>query len=159
METAADEKLGVYNVPLREMLTYRLSRLNAKMNAQATRILKKSSGLSQAQWRVLVMIDAFGPVPPAQIVRTSLMDKGQLSRTIKGMVTRGLIRLEASESDHRSHLLCITDRGRDLFERARPAMLARQTRLSGNLDEGDRAAFHRVLDRLEDAVEAVEAAE
>ena len=156
MADEADENLGVYNIPLRDMLTYRLSRLNAKMNAQATRILKESSGLTQAHWRVLVMIDALGSVTPAQIVRTSLMDKGQLSRTIKDMVARGLIRLKDSESDNRSHLLSITERGRTLFERARPAMQARHLRLSEDLDAADRAAFHRVLDKLEDAVEGLE---
>ncbi len=156
MAAEADKKLSAYNVPLRDMLTYRLSRLNAKMNAQDTRILKESSGLTQAHWRVLVMIDALGPVPPAQIVRTALMDKGQLSRTIKDMVARGLIRLKDSESDHRSHLLSITDRGRTLFERARPAMQARHLRLSEDLDSADRDAFHRVLDKLEKAIEELD---
>ncbi|MDJ0825759.1 MAG: MarR family transcriptional regulator [Rhodobacter sp.] len=156
MRAEADGKLGVYNIPLREMLTYRLSRLNARLNAQAAKILKESSGLSQAQWRVMVMIDAYGPIPPAQIVRASLMDKGQLSRTIKAMAAQGLIRINDSESDHRSHLISLTDRGRTLFERARPAMQARQSQLAGTLGGDDRAAFHRVLDRLEQALDAAE---
>ncbi len=156
MASNSDETLGVCNVPLQDMLTYRLSRINAKLNAQATRILKETSGLTQAHWRVLVMIDALGPVAPAQIVRTALMDKGQLSRTIKDMVARGLIRLKDSGSDHRSHVFSITERGRSLFERARPAMQARHLRLSEDLDAADRAAFHRVLDKLEGAIEGLE---
>ena len=64
MATTSAELINAYDVPLRRMLTYRLARLNAQLNAQAARILRESSGLSQTQWRVLVMIDSLGPLSP-----------------------------------------------------------------------------------------------
>ncbi|MDU8927121.1 MarR family transcriptional regulator [Alisedimentitalea sp. MJ-SS2] len=146
-------KPGIYDVPLRQMLTYRLTRLNAKMNAQAIRVLGENGGLSQTQWRVLVLIDYLGPTTPARVGREIVMDKGQLSRAIKTMSARGLIRVEASESDHRAHIVSMTDEGREMFERARPAMRQRQLDFSEGLTAQEREVLFRAMDKLEQLAE------
>lgn len=114
-------ELDPYDIPLNEMVTYRLSRLNAQLSAQATKFLKKSSGLTLTQWRVLVILDTNGETLPSEIVRKIDLDKGQLSRTIKGMVSGGLIDSRISESDGRSHVLSMTNRGASCLKpRVRP---------------------------------------
>jgi DNA-binding MarR family transcriptional regulator len=156
MATTSAELINAYDVPLRRMLTYRLARLNAQLNAQAARILRESSGLSQTQWRVLVMIDSLGPLSPNHIVRHLLMDKGQLSRTIKSMEALGLIRVEESESDHRSHRLSLKQKGRDLFKRALPAMRARQQHLTGCLERSELDTLLVAVEKLEQGAKRLE---
>lgn len=159
MALKSDEAIGPYEAPLDQMMTYRLSRVYAQLNAQAARILKESSGLSQVQWRVLVMIDSFGAITANQIVRQLLMDKGQLSRTIKGMVESGLITSKENESDSRQHLLSMTETGRRLYEKARPAMRARQSNLIKHLTAQEHAAVLSALDKLELATREAEGKE
>lgn len=141
--------LGLYGIPLNRMVTYRLQRLYAKLGAQAAKILKETSGLTQAQWRVLVIVDALGPVSSNQIVRSVVIDKGQLSRVLKTMVEQGLVKLADSESDQRSHVISMTSKGRSLFERARPAMTQRQRAISETLSNEEFEILIRAFDRLE----------
>jgi len=149
MADTSDNILGLYGIPLNRMVTFRLQRLYAQLGAQAAKILKETAGLTQAQWRVLVMIDAFGPVSSNQIVRTIVMDKGQLSRVLKGMAEQGMIDLVHSESDQRSHIISMTQKGRSLFERARPAMTARQRAISETLTGEEFDILIRAFDRLD----------
>lgn len=142
-------KRDINNIPLQEMVTFRLSRVNSKLNTQAIRILKKSAGLSLTQWRVMVMIDSLGPLAPSEIARRAAFDKGQLSRCLKGMITSGMLHSESSDSDHRSHVLSLTSAGLELFHRARPHMRKRQLHLVDSLTKAERDMLFHVLDKLE----------
>ncbi|MFC3612174.1 MarR family winged helix-turn-helix transcriptional regulator [Lutimaribacter marinistellae] len=152
MSVYSDENLGPYEVPLNRMVTYRLSRLYAKLNAQASRILKETAGLTQAQWRVLVMVDSLGPISSNQIVRSLLIDKGQLSRVLKTMSEKELVTIGHSESDQRSHVISMTEKGRRLFEQARPAMTHRQRTISQALAPEQFDTLLSAFDQIEAAV-------
>ncbi|MCP5074153.1 MAG: MarR family transcriptional regulator [Rhodobacteraceae bacterium] len=146
------EEAGV-EIPLPQMVTFRLSRLHAKVNAQSTRILNKSAGLSLSQWRIMVMIETHGKITPSEFVRLTKFDKGLVSRTVKGMITEGLLQTESSESDQRSHLLNMTAKGLELFETARPYMRVRQARLRDCLTEKERRILFQAFDKLEQATD------
>lgn len=145
-----------FDIPLQQMVTFRLSRIHAKLNAQAARILKETAGISLSQWRIFVMIENHGKLTPAQIVKRTDFDKGQVSRTVKGMLKEGLIAVEGSESDQRSHTLEFTDKGFAVFQQARPAMRARQNALLGSLTATERQVMFTAMDKLELAMEQIE---
>ncbi|MBE1283349.1 MAG: MarR family transcriptional regulator [Rhodobacteraceae bacterium] len=149
-------KMAPADIPLNSMLTFRLSRLHLRLNAQAARILKESSGLSLMQWRVFVMLETVGQIAPSEMVRRTGFDKGQLSRVIKGMIKEGLVRSVSSESDQRLHLIDITEKGAALFEQARPHMRSRQNHLLDSLTDSERAAIFKAMDKLELAMEELE---
>ncbi len=131
-------------------ITYRLSRLNARLNAQASRILGKRYGISLTQWRVMVMVRALGQPTLTEIARDSQLDKGQLSRCIRGMVADGLVMAsEKIESDHRMTRLRLTRKGERLHMQAWPAMRSRQEALLGSMNESERRIVFDVLDRLD----------
>ena len=142
---------------VQQRVTFRISRVHARMNAQATRILKKHADLSLSQWRVMVMIDRSGRTTAAEIVRETQIDKGLISRTIKGMTDDGLITQATSTTDQRASFLELTPEGRARFAAARPHMLGRQGRLIGALSKPEREAFFRTIDKLEDVLDALDA--
>ena len=141
---------------LPKLITFRLSRLQARANAQAFRVLKKHAGISLSEWRIFVMIEANGKISPAQIGRLTGFDKGLISRTIKGMQEKGLLHIEASEADQRSHMIDFTSDGRALFERARPAMLRRQAMLHEAFDQVELDALFRAFDKLDQTLEEMD---
>jgi len=144
-------------MPLNRMVTFRVSRLHAKIIAQGTRILMETAGLSLMQWRVLVTLETSGRVTPAEIVRRTGLDKSQLSRTIKGMVADGLLTSEPSETDQRAHVIDVTEKGADLFKRARPHMRRRQQLLLDALSDSELKMLFAAFDKLEHAIEDMEA--
>lgn len=151
MTSETDHDEPTFDYPLKELVTFRLVRLNAKFSAQASRILKESAGLTPAQWRVMFMIHDNGPMSPARIGKKIGMDKGQLSRTIKGMLDRGWLQSQPSKADHRSFELSLTAEGSAAFLKAQPKMRVRQSKLMNSLSKGELEALYSVFDKLEAA--------
>ena len=62
--------------PLSRFVSFRMSRVQAKLNAQATAILDRECGLSVIQWRTLAIIAILGETSPIAIARFGQLDKG-----------------------------------------------------------------------------------
>jgi len=142
--------------PLQQLMTYKFARLNAKMTAQAARILKETSELSLSQWRIVSFLNQRQSATMAEFVRFSGFDKGQMSRTVKELVRAGLVTGEIGTKDQRTQELRLTDLGRATFEKARPSMRGRQASLLNCLSEAERKTFYTVLDKLEQRVDQLE---
>lgn len=137
---------------LNQLITYRVSRLHAQLNAHSTRLLQAHSDLSLTEWRVLVMLDTWHDVSAAEIARRSRLDKGQLSRCIKGMIDRGLVTSANSLTDNRTQILKLTETGRSLHQKLRPHMRARQHVLNDAIGADALPGFLAAIDRLEAAI-------
>lgn len=142
--------------PLERRVSYRISRLHGRLNAQAARILSNSADISLSQWRILVMVDVDNEISATEIVRRTKMDKAMVSRAIKGLSEAGLVQVIVSKEDQRLHKVRMTDQGRARFERALPAMLERQDRLVEGLDAEEQDQLFSILAKLEDAISAME---
>lgn len=142
------------NLP--KLMTFRLARLQARVNAQAARILKKHVDISLSEWRIFVMIESHGKITPAKIIRLTKFDKGLISRTIKRMQENGLVCFELNESDQRSHQIDFTPKGRAVFEQARPAMRKRQEMFRETLDTIELEILFRAFDKLDVALDEME---
>jgi DNA-binding MarR family transcriptional regulator len=144
--------------PLDVRVSYRISRLNARLNAQAGRILKASADISLSQWRILVMINEAGEITASDIARQTKIDKALISRAIRSLADEGLIAADIQASDHRSHLIRFTDLGRARFHEALPHMLARQNGIVAGLSGEEQDQFFSMLTRIEEAIEAMDTA-
>ncbi|MEM6275608.1 MAG: MarR family transcriptional regulator [Pseudomonadota bacterium] len=145
--------------PLDRRVSYRISRLHGRLNAQAARILSATAGISLSQWRILVMIDAETEISASEIVRLTKIDKAMVSRAIKSLSEAGLVKVVVSKTDQRLHKVRMTDSGRERFMHALPRMLERQKGLVNELDEAEADAFFTILCKLEDAITAMEEGE
>jgi len=139
--------------PLHELISYRLARVQAKLNAQANRILKENGGLTLVQWRVLLILRRIGETSVGQIARETQFDKALISRTVQSLVARGYVTHRDNKHDQRQQLLKITPSGSKIFETAAPHMQARQKALKGAFTEKERSLLLDALDRLEAAAE------
>ncbi len=144
---------------LHQFLTFRLARVQAKLNAQATRILREVAGLSLTQWRIIALIgnaSGDGPTRSADLTRAAEFDKGQFSRKLKTLVETGLVVAQVDERDNRVQLLSLSDAGQALFDRTWPTMQARQAALRATITAEERDALISALDKLEAASERTE---
>lgn len=139
--------------PLQQFLTYRLSKVQAKLNAQAVAILKEHAGLTLAQWRVLALVGGAGQTRLSDLVKIAALDKGQVSRNVKAMVEDGLVRSKQDDLDQRVQHLSLTAKGRALFEMTLPRMRARQRKLRAQFNMAELEVLYRALDKLEIAAE------
>jgi DNA-binding MarR family transcriptional regulator len=139
--------------PLRMFLTYRLSRVQAKLNAQANAILQDHSGLTLSQWRIVALVGAAGQTRLSDLAREAALDKGLLSRNLKALVADGLVASKQDDIDLRVQHLSLTDRGRAVFDHTLPKMRARQRHLRASLTQSELDSLYSALDRLEISAE------
>ncbi|MEM9012537.1 MAG: MarR family winged helix-turn-helix transcriptional regulator [Pseudomonadota bacterium] len=147
---SADQSVSLKDV--RGWITFRIARLHAKLNEEALQILRENGGLSLMEWRLLLLLHDFGPSPQSILCRASLMDKAMVSRAMRRLQKTGLVREKAGSADMRQRILVPTPKGRALYDRIRPLMLARQTRLDDALSVDERELLMAALEKLDDAV-------
>ena len=138
---------------LQQVLTYRLARVQAKLNAQGTRILRANSGLSLVQWRILTLLGRLGDSTSTEIAKTGDFDKGLLSRKLKTLIADGLVHSVPHETDNRVQILSLTKAGRDLHDSTLPHMNQRQTQLTEHFSAQELAVFFECLGKLERAAD------
>ena len=143
---------------LQNFLTFRMAKVQARLNAQAMRILKKTAGIGLSQWRVIAMIGTGGgePVLAAEIKRATGYDKGLFSRTLRGLIDDGLILSTTVREDQRRQALCLTAAGAAVYNRTLPVMRRRQENLRNTLEPQEVSALYTALEKLELAAEYVE---
>jgi len=107
-------------------LTYRLSRVQARMNAQGARILQNAAGLSLIQWRIITLVAGHDGATSTELTAVSAIDKGLFSRKLKTLVLDGIIQAKVNPADNRVQHLFLTDKGREIHARVLPIMMRRQ---------------------------------
>lgn len=130
-------------------VTYRVSQLSAKMNVQATRLLREHCDLSPVHWRLLALIYVSAPVTSATLVKSIAMDAGQFSRNLKTLINEGMIKSRVDSDDNRRQVLSLTRKGLARYQKAAPIMTARRDALMVGISDSDRETFFRVLDQLD----------
>jgi DNA-binding MarR family transcriptional regulator len=159
METNVTDKSAASTVPgpatlneypIDRFVTYRLSRLQARLNSQAVHLLRKH-GLTLIRWRIIVLLKDRGPSSAAELVRAFDFDKGLLSRNLKQMVEEGLLATSSDEKDARRHIVSLTPSGMQKFKEVRPMMKKRQDHLTESICGESIQVFFQSLDRLSEA--------
>jgi len=138
-----------------DYVTYRISQLNSRMNAQGARLLREHCGLSVVRWRLIALLaGSSGPVTSSQLASTIEMDPGQFSRNLKALIEDGLIISQLDKTDNRQHVLTLSRQGRARFNKAEPVMKERRESIMNGLSSTDKKHFFRTLDRIENNLKA-----
>ena len=135
---------------LRSFVTYRIARVQNRLNAQAAAILRKHTELSLTEWRILSLVNLMGPTTASAISREVEMDKGQISRAVKPLIDRGLLDPAEHARDNRHPILRLSDVGAEIVRENSQVMRGRQERLTHNISDEELATLYELLDKLFD---------
>ena len=142
--------------PLQRFLTYRISQLGFRLNGQAAHLLKEGCGLKVPEWRVIALLASHKRLNAVGIEELTGTDRGLLSRTVRSLEKRGLVRTHRSEKDRREVYFTLTPAGRQIHRRQVPLMQARQDHLLGALTAEERRLVFGIVDKLLIAADARE---
>jgi DNA-binding MarR family transcriptional regulator len=117
-------------------------------------------GLSLAEWRALTVINRLGGCLMSELAEFTTVDRTTLTRTVDGLVSRGLTHRIASAQDRRQVRVELTVQGRKCFDYAVEALKAHNRQALGGLSETDlrqlRALLQRILKNIIDDPEQFE---
>ena len=134
---------------LDDFIPYRLSVTSNLVSDSIARAYESLSGLTIPEWRLVAVIAETGGITQQAIGAKTLMDKVTVSRAAIALVGRGLLARRDNPEDRRSHLLELTDAGRDLYAVVAPKALDLESRIFDAFDPQEVAQFVAMLRRIE----------
>lgn len=137
---------------LEQFVTYKIARLNAQLNQQATRQLGEISDLTLGQWRVLAAIGAGKARTSRKVHDVTKLDPGLISRLLRQLEVAKQIKTQRSKEDRRVVNIALTSKGVDTFTTVFPIMAKRQEAFLENFSEQEFHSLHVLLERLQDSI-------
>ena len=135
-----------------------LVQMNSRLNARLNRELQQTSGLSLADYDVLVLLTEApdGRRRMFQLSEDLQWEQSRLSHHLSRMQRRGLVRREDCADDGRGAYIVLTAAGRRAIEAAAPGHVAAVRRLFFDQLTREQVAIleklsNRVLQRLDEA--------
>jgi DNA-binding MarR family transcriptional regulator len=103
-------------------------------------------GLKTTQYSLLSQVMHRGPIRPGNLAKAMVLDASTLTRNLKPLVAAGWITV-VSGADSRSHLVAITEAGREKRSEAQRRWKAAQESLNDLLGVERVLALHELIDR------------
>jgi len=105
-------------------------------------------GLTLVAYTLLAQIDVTPGARAADLAARFCLDKSTLSRQLDQLVTAGLLRRDGEQPGRRGHVLALTPAGEKHLAAAAQAVRCRLAERLADWDDGDVAAFARLVDRF-----------
>lgn len=141
---------------LEDFLPYQLSVTANRVSRLFAKHYSESFGLSIPEWRVLSVVGRFGTISPSSVSEWTGMDKVKVSRAAAALVHRGLLRQVQDPTDGRARVLSLTRKGTKTHEGVVPLARKLEASLVAGMGKADWTALHKVLQRLNAHVQAIE---
>lgn len=133
-----------------DVMSFKLQRLVAIAERAGDDWSERRFDLSLNEWRLLAAVQAKEPTRPSDVADFLLMDKSQLSRVIRQLRDRHLVRNTADPDDGRAVALKLTGKGRMLYDQIMEEVMRSSERLVSPLSPEEIEALNDMLDRLID---------
>lgn len=134
-------------IDLEEYVPALVNILSSRLSSSASTTYRTLFELGVLEWRILVLLSRESGVSAQQVGAVVGQDKGPVSRGIRAMEKKGLLRVDQAERGNR-HQLSITPRGEALFRASFPVAMEREERLLSGFSESERTMLREFLRRL-----------
>ena len=133
---------------LSELLGYALKRAQLKLYEDFLKCVAPLQ-LTPAQFSVLLLLEQNPGRNQTEVAGALGILRPNFVAMLDGLESRGLCARTRSDTDRRSHVLSLTEKGRSALARARKIIASRhEARLSALLGSSDRAALLRILAKI-----------
>lgn len=109
------DKPGTQDFDLEGFLPYLLNQAAEATSKSFHDTYKAAYGMTRTQWRVLANLGKFGSMTARDICTISHIEKTKVSRAVAALEAEGLLSRSISPLDRRAEILCLTERGREVF--------------------------------------------
>ena len=143
-------------VDLLRFIPFRLNRLAAEVSRDLAAVYSEQFGIDVTEWRVLATLGMAEPRTAQFVVRCTRTHKSKISRAVTRLALTGLIEGMPTHDNRRETPLRMTEKGRALYERLAPVVLAYEQRLLAGLDQGELRGLVAGLAKLEQTLGLVQ---
>ena len=149
LSPAADGAADAPGFALEDFLPYRLAVVNARAHRLFARACAERGGLAVAEWQVLSVLARSGDLSATDVARQAAMDKVKVSRAVRSLIERRLLRRAEDRRDRRVRRLAITALGRRTQAGMVPLVHALENEMLAPLSAEERDRLRATLTRLD----------
>ncbi|GAB3879861.1 MarR family winged helix-turn-helix transcriptional regulator [Terrabacter terrigena] len=130
-----------------------IGRLHRVALALTTELVKvyNAHGLGEGDFDVLATLRRTGEpyeLTPSELMDQTMVTSGAVTKRLDRLEGAGLVTRRVCDGDRRSRIVVLTDKGRELIDRAAPEHFANEARLLEPLTDSERATMARLLAKL-----------
>mgnify|MGYP001816567880 CR=1 FL=1 len=141
---------------LQNFLPYRLSLLTNTVSQGMAGSYTQKHDINITEWRILAVLGRYPGLTASQVVEKTAMDKVAISRGVKSLMSRKLLKRQTDPNDRRRRRLYLTNRkGQKVMEQVIPQARQYEQRLLEALDPEETEALLLILDKLQQKSEAL----
>ena len=137
-------------LPMRNILSYRLSVLHALLTRKLSSI-SSSRSLNIHQWKVLSVLYFWPPITAVGISGVVVLDKAAISRAIGSLVKLKLAERRHDPADNNT-VVVITPAGRKLYGTIQEELESIQSKLLQGLSATKKSELFEILDHIEQSL-------
>jgi len=109
---------------LSAFLPYRLSVLSNRASQGIAALYEDRFGISLPQWRIMAVLGNLPDISARELAKQTAMDKVAVSRSVKKLLTAGLLERHFAAEDKRRSVLALSEKGQDIYQQVVPLAIA-----------------------------------
>ncbi|MEM9529435.1 MAG: homoprotocatechuate degradation operon regulator HpaR [Pseudomonadota bacterium] len=134
--------------PLANSMPMSLLRAREAVMAEFRPMLNEHD-LTEQQWRVLRVLMEHPEISVTELAREAVILPPSLSRILRGLTDRGLVRRKAERADQRRSRVMISAAGKKLFHKVAPSSASIYARLERRLGKRRLQELNKLLNAIE----------
>ncbi|MBH0029928.1 MULTISPECIES: MarR family transcriptional regulator [unclassified Pseudoalteromonas] len=135
-------------IDLATFLPYQLTNVATRVSNDFAEVYQTKYGLNIPQWRILANLAQYGQSNAKDLCTQANMDKSTVSRAVKVLIDKGLVKSELNAQDKRAALLVLSKVGQSLYEQIAPDALNWEKQLLNTLTNEEYEVLVGIFEKL-----------
>ena len=141
-------------IDLATFLPYQLTNVATRVSNDFAEVYQTKYGLNIPQWRILANLAQYGQSNAKDLCTQANMDKSTVSRAVKVLIDKGLVKSELNAQDKRAALLVLSKAGQNLYEQIAPDALNWEKQLLSTLTNEEYEVLVGIFEKLNNKLKA-----
>lgn len=138
-----------------DLLNFRLSEFMGISGSLVTRFCENEYGITREEWQFMAMLAKLGGLSPSDLAARTTVDRSQTSKTLRGLMAKGLVDRQPVPGDARKARVSLTDAGMHLYRQIFPRVVQVHNEVMQDLSTAEREALARHLQTMQTRALAV----
>ena len=139
-------------INLETFLPYKLAKLSHQLSEDFRTVYEEKYHLTVPQWRVIAHLAQTPELTAKDICNRANLDKSTVSRAVKQLHTRGILKAHPAVNDKRALLLSLNAQGIELYKLLAKDALEWQAQLLAAFSENEKETLIKLLKQLENDI-------
>jgi DNA-binding MarR family transcriptional regulator len=136
-------------------LPFELAVVANRVSQMIGNLINAQFDLQVPDWRILVTLDRYGPLPPNEVAEKTAMDKARVSRAQRRLSDLKLVSIADDPVDGRRKVLSLEPLGIRVCREIIPNALARERQLLECLSPAEEVALRSILAKLHEHTDGI----